>query len=711
MISQTTLPSSRPSLRARVQILSLTTALALVTGPALAQDNGIAAFNAYVAGLAALGLDVENGSVNYDEGSDTLTLTDSKLVFAGTISDLPSDDGDDTTTQDLEYSLSMESGTVTITGLTHDAGAFAADTWTYSDDSVLIVTGSVEGEGRLRAEGRMAGISATGYSFTMPEIPAEDPKRQASRWLPFLKATVLTSYEEVKVDSTAMTFEAYAVEDGQETPVVTGTMQMDGYVMADAKDGFIGSYSIDKVTQNLQTLDPSSGNMVNQTTSQGKTIYENIDAAAFVDLFDPDVPVTGDEIVMIGSGSAVDYENTQEILPGMTLKMNIESATMGEMTVTKRDHDFLAVFDELLDTKEPSPEKIITSVFQLYRSFGISDARVSGVSLNVPSPDTDGGFDVNIKEMAMTDVNSDGIGEMMIVGVDAPELPEGASVKLDWAAIGDIEFAEYTPMKAMISTLMADPDYGENNPLEVARAFIPRSFGYEVQGLDVNVPDEGRIQIGKTEFKASTTVPPIPTSLFFKSDGIRAPISAVDDKDVEEMLRALGLEEIVWSDETRLYWDESTLELRLERLMVNVEGVGSAEASARFANVPKALFEDPEGQGQMAAITAQFVDASLVFNDAGITAKGLKHIADAEGIPEDVFREALVAQAAEATRPIQNETFTNMVSEAVSKFLENPGELKVTLAPANPVPLAQILGSMAAPQTIPDLLNVNVTAN
>ncbi len=180
---------------------------------------------------------------------------------------------------------------------------------------------------------------------------------------------------------------------------------------------------------------------------------------------------------------------------------------------------------------------------------------------------------------------------------------------------------------------------------------------------------------------------------------------------VDAFLEARGLETVVWSDETRLYWDEATLELRLERMMVDVEGLGRAELSARLANVPKSLFEDPENQGQMALVVAQFVDASLTFKDAGLTKKGLAHIAEAQNIPENVFREALVAQATQMTAPIQNAAFTQMVTEAASKFLDNPGELKVTLTPPNPVPLAQILGSMAAPQTLPDLLAVKIVAN
>jgi hypothetical protein len=717
-----TSPFSRHSIKTRANVLSLSTAMVLISGSAFAEDTGKAAFDAYMEGLKKFGVSIENGSVDYDQGSDTLTIKDSTLSFSGTIKDVPSEeidvskndgatDIDEKKLTDLNYSVSFAAGTVIINGLTHEDDQFSVKSWVYSDDAKLVATGSTDGEGRLKLEGRLAGTSATNYSFTLPDLPAEDPEHQVSRWLPFVKTVALASYDEVKVDSTGITYEVFETEDDIDKLVISGTVQMGGFRMLDVVEGRVGEYSIDRLTQSMQARDSSNGHMITQTASQGKTIYKDVNYGAMIALFDPTVPESGDEVTILGSASAVDYETNQEIAPGLTLKMSVEKATMDNMTLVKRENDLLSLLDQALNKKAPSPEELLTSVFQVYRSFGVADARVSGISVTVPTPETDQDVTVDIKEMAMTDMSSDGIGEMMIVGLNAPSLPEGASLKLDWAAIGDIEFAEYTPMKAMISNLMADPDFGENNPLEVARAFMPRSFAYEVEGLDVNVPEVGRTEIGKAEMSISTTVPPIPTSFYVKNDGIKFPVSAIEDREAQELLQTLGLDTVVWSDETRLFWDEATLELRLERLMMNIEGVGMAEASARFANVPKALFEDPEGQGQMAAIVAQFVDASFVFNDSGVTAKGLAHIAKEEGIPENVFREALVAQAAQATAPIQNEAFTKMVSEAASKFLKDPKQLKITLTPASPVPLAQILGSLAAPQTLPDLLNVKIVAN
>lgn len=696
-----------------VRTLGLSTAFVLMCGSASAQTSGLEAYNAYVADLTALGIEVETGAINYDGTTDTLTITDSVLSLTGMIDDLPLDDSklDPPKRTDLTYALSFSTGSMEITGLTADGGVYSADRWSYADDSAFRVTGEAEGEARLELDGRMAGISATDYSFTMPQVPDEDPARPASRWLPFLVAMSQMSYTDIKVDSTAATFEAFSLENGDEFLAASGTLQLDGYQSLNAVDGRVGEYSFDRATQTILTRDDASGQMLSQSTRQGKTIYEEVNIRAVAELLDPSVPETGEELTLIGYGSSIDYESVQDIGDGLSIGLKADRSTLRDLTITKRDNDVLGLLDQLLTQQVPPTDDLIIDFFQLYRAFGIGDARISGLTVDVPMPELDKSTSMTIEQMAMTEVNSSGIGEMILVGLDAPELPEGASVKLDWAAIGDIEFADFPPMETMIRKLVEDPDYGEQNPLEVARAFVPFSFGYEIEGLDVNVPAEGRIEIGKAELALSSTVPPIPTSFYSKNDGIRIPVSALDDDEAEAVLRSIGIEDIVWSDETRLYWDEATKELRLERLKMQMDGIGTAEASIRLANVPRELFEDPEGQGQVAMVVAQFVDARFSFVDDGVTELGLESMAEEQNLPADVFKQVLVEQATEATAVIQNPAFTAMVRTAVSDFLDKPGQITLTMSPPSPVPVAQLLGSMAAPQTLPDLLNIRITAN
>ena len=61
---------------------------------------------------------------------------------------------------------------------------------------------------------------------------------------------------------------------------------------------------------------------------------------------------------------------------------------------------------------------------------------------------------------------------------------------------------------------------------------------------------------------------------------------------------------------------------------------------------------------------------------------------------------------------INNPAFQEKVAKAGQAFLTDPKSLTITLNPAQPVPFQEIMGSaMSAPQTLPDMLAIDVTAN
>ena len=60
---------------------------------------------------------------------------------------------------------------------------------------------------------------------------------------------------------------------------------------------------------------------------------------------------------------------------------------------------------------------------------------------------------------------------------------------------------------------------------------------------------------------------------------------------------------------------------------------------------------------------------------------------------------------------LQMPELTQMVTQAVGSFLQNPGTLTVTVEPAEPVSIAAIAAlSQSDPKALPDLLNLTVTA-
>jgi hypothetical protein len=57
-------------------------------------------------------------------------------------------------------------------------------------------------------------------------------------------------------------------------------------------------------------------------------------------------------------------------------------------------------------------------------------------------------------------------------------------------------------------------------------------------------------------------------------------------------------------------------------------------------------------------------------------------------------------------------TLQNSLSAAINTFIDNPKNFTISADPANPIPLPMIIGTaQAAPNTLPEMLGVTVSAN
>lgn len=691
----------------------------ILTTPAFAQSAAEDAFRAYVEGLKNLGLEVSNGPLQYNGATDVLVVPNMKVRLSGsfefdtpdekpTASDAPAPAAADP--REAAFSIEI-TGSNTLAGLTHNDGSFFVKSWDFADDTVMTGEFQVDGEASGRMNLTMTGGLAENYSFIMPVVPAEDPNRQISRWLPLIKASLQASYDRVKIDQMKGTATVNDDDSASATPFMTIDMQIDGYRMLDARLGMVGEHGVDSISQTVKTRAETDDTVLVQTSRQGETIYKDLNLAGFVSLLDPEAPVTGETVQLLGSQIVKGYSSSQDLGDGQALTLKIDETSLTDMTLVKRDFDFLDLADRLYLQQEPDPVELITAALQAYRSFGFKNANVSGLEFTFPNPDEPGqSVPIQIDTVNVSDFSSDGIGEFSITGINASELPEGAHLKLDKFNIGDIEFAPYEPISKIIGPLLREAMIGAPDPMLIARTFAPRSIAYGIEGLDINIPGEGAIKIDLAKQFMSSAVAPIPTRIESQTVNASIPVDLLDEAEAIAILKALGLETITWSDETKLYWDEATLDLTLERLMVDVQDLGRAEAKMSFGNVPKALFEDPENQAQIALVSASFKHAEITFKDAGLTRKGIAFMAEQNGIEETAFIQGLVGRVQAMTAAINNPEFTEMAVNAAADFLSNPDRLTITLAPETAIPVAQLVGSMASPQVLPDLLNVSIVS-
>lgn len=712
------LSSSRLFLTSRAGLIGLAGAFSLFCSAAQAESTGKEAFAEFVAASERLGIKIEYGSLDYDPANDVLTVADYGYDLSGRIAVASKETGaasvkagetaqEVATPSALEYAYSGAAGTMKITGLTMDGNKITARTWQYSEDFEIRLEAAF-GDFQVAMVRQYDAFKSTNYGLTLPGEPDKAPNRPVSRLLSALKILVLSErFDEVLLGDGTRSINIKTTVDGEERLLLSSTVHEGDARLTDVKNGRIGSYFIGQSEETSRQFDFASGQMLETRIRQKHPSLTGLDLGAFLSLFDPDVPSDGEAVTLIESVTAQDVEQSEEIAPGDILKVRAKDVSLQGVTLVKRDQNILALLDRYLSGETLEPEEVMDATLQLMRAFGIKDLRLQNLEIRRREPGSSTDRDISIAELAISGFSSNGLEQFLISGFEAPDLPDATSVFLERGEITGLEFADHTNVRAALLKLIGNPDYGQTHPLEILRGMAPKAVSYRVDNLKVGLEGKGIVHFEKLELDANSVVPPIPTSLRVQNT-FSVPISMVDDRHAQKLYRSLGIERLRWDDETRVSWDEETHELHLQKLKLGFDDMGTAELSARFTNIPRALFEDPKGQWQSVAIMAQLTEASLTFVDKGLSSKGLQELAKEKGVSLEDARKHFVKQLAGETAVLQNADFTRMVEQAASDFISGEGKLRITLAPTAPIPVAQILGSLAAPGSLPDLLAVDI---
>ncbi len=125
---------------------------------------------------------------------------------------------------------------------------------------------------------------------------------------------------------------------------------------------------------------------------------------------------------------------------------------------------------------------------------------------------------------------------------------------------------------------------------------------------------------------------------------------------------------------------------------------------------PPALLADDASPDALA--NGKLENLTIRFDNTGVVERALDMQAKMMG----ASREDIVAQLNGALpfmlNAINNPAFQEKVATAGQAFLADPKSLTITVSPAQPVPFQEIMGNaMSAPQTLPDMLGIDVTAN
>ncbi|GEM_PF-5467508 len=219
----------------------------------------------------------------------------------------------------------------------------------------------------------------------------------------------------------------------------------------------------------------------------------------------------------------------------------------------------------------------------------------------------------------------------------------------------------------------------------------PLLSGVVIQGLRHTLPaTPGELTIERLELDRVALASPadrlIVRHLRLGMAGAHLPLQALR-APIRQLLRDVGYREPEFDGYLEYEQQPDSGDATLAPIHLRSEAMGTLNAQLRLQGVdPAALRQQPRAS----LIGASFERAQLSYKEAGLADRLVAALAQRRGASADQFR-AWVGRRAQDVLGARREA----VMPAVEDFLREPQRLKITAAPAEPVPMRLLLGPAA----------------
>ncbi|NRG18908.1 hypothetical protein HPQ64_14540 [Rhizobiales bacterium] len=264
-------------------------------------------------------------------------------------------------------------------------------------------------------------------------------------------------------------------------------------------------------------------------------------------------------------------------------------------------------------------------------------------------------------------------------------------------------------------TVMPSPE--EVSKASANNAIAPLYRSAEVNGIEIRTEDQGAVPIEQIKITVDSLEGDLPTAGAISLRGLKVSREELDD-DGKKMLDDLGYDEVNISVHGVGRWTPDDGKLNMEMISISGEDVADLSLSARINGVTRELVEQldkAQGNPQAAMGLLQGLSIehlSIDLQNKSVVERLLEKQAREAGTDRSAFVGQLTGALPLMLSILNNPQFQEKVATALSAFLQEPNSLRVIANPANPVPVAQIIGAaMVAPQTLPDILGVDIQAN
>jgi hypothetical protein len=341
------------------------------------------------------------------------------------------------------------------------------------------------------------------------------------------------------------------------------------------------------------------------------------------------------------------------------------------------------------------------------------------------------GTTVTLKDVSLGDDKGGkrtAIGDIVLEGVTE----EGnGGYTIDKARFADVNVTEGK------TTITAQDLYlsGVVVPADPNAATLDSMLFYdEAHSGPVNVSVDGKqvAAIRETSFTMEREDDNSGISFTGNVDGVFADLATIDDPKTKQAIDSLGLAKINGTMTMEGSWEAGPGTLDVTEYAIDLADVGRLDLAFSISGYTLAFVKsvqettaameanpNKEAAQQAAGLAAlglmqqiSFNSAEISFEDEGITKRALDYSGQTQGVSGDQMALMIKGMAPLLLAQLNLPSLQNSLAEAINSFLDNPKNFTITAAPEQPVPLPMIIGAaQAAPNTLPEMLGVSVSAN
>ena len=238
-----------------------------------------------------------------------------------------------------------------------------------------------------------------------------------------------------------------------------------------------------------------------------------------------------------------------------------------------------------------------------------------------------------------------------------------------------------------------------------------------VDGIVISGEDGYTVPVESVSFTAEQGDGSGPVRGTVSASRIVLDVASMPADDAKKELTRLGYDRLTLSFDAAGNWDPATATGKVETLALSAEGIGKLTLSATIGGLTEevvAKLRSPSDEDETTQLLQglTIAEVSIAFDNETLVNRLLAAQAKEAGTTPETLADQLASALPAMLAILKNPEFQSKLAHAGALFLREPVSFVATAKPAAPVPVAMLFGTaMMAPQTLPQVLNVDVVAN